>query len=198
VRRFAIALWAGQVLAAGIMLIAAAIQIFSILGTGPTLSAIGLALAFTTRRVDSWQPVAFGLSAPVVCAFNAAVIGIGKLGPHEAAHPVAIILALYILAAIPLALLALRSIRRWQLTQIPGEPTVWQYSMRSMLVWMTAVCMLVGAGQFVVRWLMENHQRLDGFIFLGFALTAILLSSVVLWRFVAKRPGRKQIESADG
>jgi hypothetical protein len=196
-KRFAIVLWAAQVLAAVTMLIATLVEIESILGIGPTLSIIGLALAAVTRRLNSWESIAFGLSGPLVCALGATLIAINRWAPSSAERPIAILLTAYVLAAAPLAALSLRAILRWQVIMLPQQQRVWQYSMKSLMLWMTVACVLVAVGQYVARRIADNTNRGDGVVFISFALAAIVLSGVVLWRFLAKRRRADTVNTPD-
>jgi hypothetical protein len=195
VRKFAIALWVAQVLAAVVMFMAAAIKIESIVGTGPALSIIGLLLAIVTRRLNSWESMAFGVSGPLVCAVGAMLIAINHWGPGKAARPISMLLAAYLLAATPLAFLSLRAIRRWQVFVLPGQRRAWQFSMKALMIWMTVVCVLVTAGQYVAQRLDENSLRGEAYFFGGFAAAAFVLSGAILWRFLAKRRSTKTTES---
>ncbi len=196
-RKLAIGLWVAQVLAAVTMLVAALIEIESIIGTGPALSIVGLLLAVVTWRLNSWEPIAFGVSGPLVCAVGAMLIAVNHWKPSSAERPIPILLAAYMLAATPLAIVSLRAIRRWQVIELPEQRRVWQFSMKSLMIWMTVVCVLTAAGQYVARRLGENPMRGEGYIFVSFALAAIVLSGVVLWRFLAKRRCVDTPESAD-
>ncbi len=67
-RNAAIVLLGGQLFAAFIAMVAAYIELESILVTGPMLATIGFALAIVTLPLGSWLALLFSLSAPAVCA----------------------------------------------------------------------------------------------------------------------------------
>jgi hypothetical protein len=189
VRKVALGLWTAQVLVAIGMLVAACVEIETIVGTGPVLTVTGLALAIVTRRLNSWEPIAFGLSGPLICALTATLTAVYRWGPHDAERPVPVLFSAYLVAASPLAFLAFRAILRWQPLVWSHEKRVWQFSLRSLLVWMTVICVLVAAGQYVV---LENadapsRPHREGLVFALFAASAMLLSATILWRFLAKR-----------
>jgi uncharacterized membrane protein len=201
VRKLAIALWTAQVLAAVVMFVAAVIEIESIMGTGPALSIIGLMLAAVTWRLNSWEPMAFGVSGPLVCAVGALLIAVNHWNPDKAAGPIPMLFAAYLLAATPLAYLSLRAIWRWQMIMLPQQRRTWQFSMKALMIWMTAVCVLAALGPFVARRLDENPLQGEGYIFVTFATGAIILSGAVLWRYFAKRRSsdrREGFNRADG
>jgi hypothetical protein len=187
VRKLALAFWAAQVLALITALIAALIGVESIVGTGPALSVIGLLLAAVTQRLGSWALIAFGLSGPLFCALCAALIAYFRWGPHEAERPIAILLGAYALAALPMAALALRAIMKCQAITLPQQRRVWQYGMKSLLVLMTAVCVLTAVTQFVARSQAGGMPRDEWIMFVSFAFVAVVRSGAVLGRFLMKR-----------
>jgi hypothetical protein len=189
VRRLAISLWAAQMLAAVVLLFAGFSDVESIIVTGPALSIIGLALAAVTRRLNSWESIAFGLSGPMICAFGATLIVVNRWGPSAAQQPICALAAIYAIAVTPLAGLALRAIVRWQTLTLPMQERVWQFSLKTLLVWMTAVCIAAAVGEYYFRIVADSPvgSYRDGWGFVLFALVAMALSAVILWRFVAKR-----------
>ena len=68
-KRWALGLWLAQIAMIAAAMIAAAIKLETIVGTGPRLSVIGLALARATRPLRSWAAQLFALSGPMVTYF---------------------------------------------------------------------------------------------------------------------------------
>ena len=65
-RKWALGLWSAQVLMIAAAMIAAANHLETIVGTGPVLCVIGLALARATRPLRSRAALVFALSGPTV------------------------------------------------------------------------------------------------------------------------------------
>lgn len=188
-KKLALGLWVAQVLATIVMLAGSLIEIETIIGTGPALSIIGLTLAVVTRRLNSWEPIAFGLSGPLICALAATLIAVYEWGPREAQRPIPWLLVAYLVSATPLAVLALRSILRWHVMILPNERRAWQFSMKALLVWMTAVCLLAAVVHLFVQRFGRSGSGLgsEKLLFLIFAAATVALSGTVLWRYLAKR-----------
>jgi hypothetical protein len=187
VRTLAIGLWALQLVAAAIAFFACLVDVESIVGTGPALSIVGLLLALATRRLNSWSAVAFGLSGPLVCALGAALIAVGDWSPGEAQQPITILLGAYFLMVMPLAVVSRFAILRWQPVELGKRDHRWRYSMKMLLILMTAVCVVATVGRFVARNFIFGQLVGEGYAFMTFALAAALLSGAILWRFLARR-----------
>src|SRR5262245_61278938 len=132
------------------------------------LSTVGLLLAAVTSRLDSWALMLFSLLGPVICALGASLIAINGWGPAQAANPIRVLLGIYVLGALPLAVSSLVPILNWEVILLPSQRRVWQYSLKSLFVLMTAVCVLAAATQFVVRNLTVNLRRDESLIFFLF------------------------------
>jgi hypothetical protein len=181
VKQLAIALCVIQILAAIAMLIAAIVEIETILFVGPILSVIGLLHGFITRGFRSWSTLLFALSAPLVCGLIAMLIAACRWNPTEAHDPVVTITSVYLIFTAPLAALVLRRTRRLDTLPLSLTPAPWQFSLRSLLVLMTVVCILMVAGKILIDAMLQG----DRLIFSGFALLVVALSGVVLWLFIA-------------
>ena len=182
-KTIAIGLWAAQVLTAVAMSIAVWVDVESIVFTGPVLSVVGIALAIFTQRLRSWATLLFSLSGPLICALGAFLIAVFHLGPPEAQAPIAGLMTIYLLTAIPAAVIALREILDWDVDSSRQDRWVWRYSMKSLLVVMTGACVLVAVGQWVA-----GVPLLDfPIVFGAFACATIALSGAVVWRWRAKR-----------
>jgi hypothetical protein len=181
VRKLTIGFWAAQALAALVMLTAAAIDVESILWTGPILSIIGLLHAVVTRPLISWATLFVGLSGPLVCALIAVCIAVFNWSPDEAESPIIAIMSLYLFIFFPVTAITLGPGIKWRLKDAPLAP-VWQFSLKSMLFAMTAICLVIAAARLV-----SNAFRDDDVVFNGFALVVVTLCALVVWRFVAYR-----------
>jgi hypothetical protein len=184
VRRFAIGLCAAQLLTAFGALCGAIIELESIVGTGPVLTVVGLLTAWVTRHYNSRYLLMFGLSAPAVSAFGAILIAGFHWSPPEARAPIITLLTLYALPLIPAALVAGYLILRGTVVTIPlASRTAWQYSLRTLLLTMTAVCIFTAVGQYFARMAIPDFP----IVFSTFAMATIALSAAIVWRFVVNR-----------
>lgn len=172
-RRWAVVLWAAQALVTIAAVLAAVVEIESILGTGPVTSLLGLALALVARPLRSWPVFFYGISAPLVWAICALLIAVFDWRPGEAHAPIATILAIYALLAAPLALVALRHILHGR---VPPRPIVLRYSLKSLLYVMTALCVLL----VLIRAIVQSQDE-EAVIFGLFALVALSLAGVAGW-----------------
>ena len=184
-RRAAIALWTVQVLATVAALAACAAEIESILFTGPALAVIGLMLAIVTRPLRSWRVLLYSLSGPFVSAFCAALIAVFDWGPGDAEEPILAILFIYAFLSIPTALFVFREILQWSASPPTWSPLRWRYSLRSLLMVTTALCIAAPA----LRFLFVNVRRNDTIIFSLFVLVTMTLAGIALCAFVAGRRG---------
>lgn len=175
----ATAVWAAQLVATVGMVIPAFVEIEWIMGAGPILSIAGLVMATFARRLQSTVVLLYGLSGPLVCALCAALIAINSWGPEESRAPIGVIIVVYAILAVPLAIVAFLQIR-WPYAEPSAKPPrAWQFSLRSLLVLMTAVCVVIAVGRLLFR----NVSRDESYFFGGYALACIVLSAGVAWRF---------------
>ena len=181
-RRLAVSLWTGQLLAALAMLIAAAVSVESILVTGPLLSIVGLLLGSVTQPLRSWWTLLFALSAPLIAALISLVIAVFNLGPGLAQNPVVALMSIYLLFALPAAVVPFRIIRRWDVQSSVSRPT-WQFSVKTLLLIMTGVCLLAAIGRLLIAASMDDEMLVFG----GFTLGIIALCALLIGRFVAFR-----------
>ena len=179
-QRWAIALWGLQVLATLVAAAAAAVDVESIIGTGPALTVAGVALVIVARPARSWWVLAMSLSAPAVCIFCAALIVACEWGPSDAQTPISIIAAGYAVLATPLAAVALRQILDWRSAQ---PPFPWRYSMKSLLMLVTAVCLLAAGYRTLASG--SLYGNVNGFVV--FILAAVTLVGVALALFIKGR-----------
>lgn len=124
--------------------VAAAVDIESIIVTGPVFTLLGFAVAggwIVSRRL----PIAiFGLSPGLVSLLLFLLIYLLRWGPHDAQFPVTLTLLGYELLIVPVGLLAL-----YQMATSDGQvaPPRWQFNLRSLLLLTAAVAILCGAGR---------------------------------------------------
>ena len=182
-RKLAIGLWVSQCLSAFAMIgFAAGYSIESILATGPILACTGLLLGLATRPLQSWSILAFALSAPAVCTLIAILIAVFNLSPEEATSPTIVILGAYIVLMLPLAILSWRAIYRWSTFARNAERRLLQFSIKTLLIVMTSVCIVVGACKLIFVYVGLDELLIFG----GFAIVSLLLCGLVIWRFMAK------------
>jgi len=189
VKIVAIALWLGEVLAAIIMLVLASLHIQTILFTGPILTVTGLLLAFVTRPLRSWTALGFALSGPLVSGFLSLSIAVFNLGPAESYSLVVSTLTAYALLMLPAAVASIRQIVRWETLVWGISPPLFQFSLKSLLMLMTLICVLIAA----VKILLTAIGRDESIFFGGFTLVVFVLCGVAVrlfvgFRFVAYRP----------
>jgi hypothetical protein len=183
-KRWALGLWSAQVVMTVAAIIAAAIKLETIVGTGPILSVIGLALARATRPLRSWAAQLFALSGPMVSAFCALLIAVLHWGPDVARRPILTIGAIYILLAIPIAWQSLQQVLQWQVDATSREGTLWQFSLKSLLILTTAAGVLL----LPARWILKELPLANFSIGFGlYAGVTAALAGVALWRFVSRR-----------
>jgi hypothetical protein len=175
--------WAVQLLATVGMLIAAFIEIEWIMVTGPLLSVAGLLMATFARRLQSAAVLCYGLSGPLVCALCAALIAINRWGPVESWLSIGVIIVAYAVLSAPLAFVSIRQIRRPQAESAIGQHRAWQFSLRTMLILVTSVCVSIA----VARFFFQNVSPGEHVMFGSYALVCSLLSAGIAWRFVAAR-----------
>jgi hypothetical protein len=187
VKKLAIVLCAAQLLTAVGALCRAIIDIESIVGTGPALALIGLFLAVVVRRNESWFLLLFALSAPLVTALGALMIAVFHWGPPEAEAPITALLYVYALAMIPASVVAAHQILRGNVVAVPASQKKWQFSLRSLLVTMTGVCVFAALGQYLARMAIPDFPIVFG----TFAFVSSALSAVILRRFFRSRRAGK-------
>lgn len=178
----ALVLLGAQLLAAVTACIAAYVDVESILVTGPALTVAGLALAFVVRQRGAWTPVLFGLSGPAVCAIGAFTIASFHLSKDEAYWPVLVIFTLYLLLLLPAYFFVLVHIRHWPEFEMRSAGDRWRYSLKSLLVVMTAVAIASALCASIIQ-----SELSDYVVFAAFGSTATVLLGLVAWRFYMHR-----------
>lgn len=95
-------------------------QIESILFSGPILAIAGILLAATAYRSGLYRSAALGASGLGFSLFILALINLNQWSPVAAEKPVPVLAAIYLIASLPLFLVAIREvIRRTQMS--PGN-----------------------------------------------------------------------------
>jgi hypothetical protein len=182
-RRAAVALWSAQVLATVVGVAACAAEIETILFTGPALALIGLNLALVTRPLRSWRVIVYSLSAPIMSAFCATLIAVFRWGPNEAEDPILVIFFIYAFVSIPIALIVFPVIFQWSTMLLSWPPFPWQYSLKSLLLVTSALCVVIAALRFLLIHITGN----DGIIFSAYVLVTMGLVGILLLMFAAGR-----------
>jgi hypothetical protein len=182
-RKLALVAWAAQVLSTVAAVAACAAEIHTILFTGPALTFSGLALALLTRPLCSCRVLGFSLSGPGVAALCATLIAVFRWGPGDAEGPILVILFIYTFVAVPTALIVFPELLRWSVSAASHNAVFWQYSLKSLLVLTTALCIAVP----ILRLLIANIRRADSVIFLTFVIVTMALIGLSLWMFRAGR-----------
>lgn len=121
--------------------VAAVIEIETIVVTGPLLSLSGLVMAGWSFYRGARLGFYFGLTAPTIAVICFAVIYGFSWGPSEAATPIASLLFVFGVGCIPLAFLALRETDP---TPVFRSATPPQFSLAALLVWTLAVSLPLG------------------------------------------------------
>ncbi len=183
-------MWTVQVLATVAAVAACAAKIESILFTGPALAVIGLMLAIATRPLRSWRVLLYSLSGPFVAAFCATLIAVFRWGPGDAQEPILAILFIYAFLSIPTALFVFPEILQWSASPSTWSPLRWRYSLKSLLIVTTALCIAAPA----LRFLFVNVRRNDTIVFSLFVLVTMTLAGIALCAFVAGRRGDQRQE----
>lgn len=119
-------------IAIGVAVSAATVEIETIVGTGPAFSIAGivLCLVWCFHRRGLWAPLV-PLSLPALSALVFLLIFSRSWGPQEAAQPVSAILLVYQVAAVTVGLIGIRE----QRTLSRRETSVGvQFSLKSMLI----------------------------------------------------------------
>jgi GNAT superfamily N-acetyltransferase len=190
-QRWAIILWAAQVLAAIAAPLAGLVDIESILVTGPLLSVVGLALAMVARPARSWNVLLYALSAPAVIFGCFQAIVAFRWGPTMATLPLMVVLILYLVLTVPLAVRSLVALRRWESPPRPRWRFRGQFSLRTMLIVMTVACVAMA-----IVSILFSHARIDDdSIFVVFQTFLLLAMGAVSTLYVVDhvRAGRASI-----
>jgi hypothetical protein len=163
------------------MLVAAAIEVETIIWSGPILTISGLVNAIIARSSASWTKLFLGLSGPLVCALIAVCIAVFNWNPNDAEKPTIVIMTLYLFVFLPVSVVALRQEFNVHADADGAVPRL-QFSMKSLLIAVTAICLVIA----VVRFLLGS-LRADDLIFQTYAFVVVTLSAAVIWRFAAYR-----------
>ncbi len=163
-----------------IAIFACAIDVESILFSGPALTLSAMATVVLARPLCSRRVMVYGLSAPLVCALGAFLIAIFNWGPGDAEEPILLLLTLYgIFVAMPAAIVAIPVVFRWQPVPDERRPFSWQFSLRSLLLVTTAACILIP----ILRYAFADPSPGDIGVFGTFILAAISLVGLSLFVF---------------
>jgi hypothetical protein len=182
-QKLALVAWAAYVLATIVAVAACAAEVESIVVTFPVLAINGLALVLLARPLYSWPLLAFGIAGPLVSVISAGLIIMFQWRPGQASGPVLAILCIYASLAFPAALFALRELLNWSDAPAPWWPVSMQFSLKSLLVLTTALCVVVP----LVRFVIVNRSHSDFIIFGLFILITISFVGVAIYVFLYDR-----------
>lgn len=99
-----------QMVAIGLALAAALLEIETIVVSGPLLSASGAIIAGLAAPRGLWRNLLYGLSVPLISLMSFLLIQVFDWGPHAARIPIGILLSLFALASLPFGVQALREV----------------------------------------------------------------------------------------
>jgi hypothetical protein len=154
--------------------IAAAVEIESILITGPIFSVLGLVAAFWSVVCRSGPGLLFGLSASLISFFLLVLIPTLNWSPNDAQFPVTAMLFCYQVFIIPIGLVALYQMLAKPIERERARP--WQFSLRS-LVLLTA---LVAIGSAVTKIAYDVGAAVLPTIAVGLAVASVIAAVLVL------------------
>jgi hypothetical protein len=122
--------------------VAAAVEIETIVGTGPVFSGVGGVVAECGRRCRMRGMFWLGISTLILSLFVFGLINVAEWSPGEAQRPVSVLLLIYECVAIPAGLMAL-----WRLwVAAPDQPSgPWQFNLRSLMLVMVLVAVALAA-----------------------------------------------------
>jgi hypothetical protein len=112
--------------------IASAIDVESIVVTGPIFTVLGLAVAcgwFVSRHLSTWV---FGLSVGIISIFLLILIVSLDWSPSDAQYPVSLVLLGFEIAVVPVGLLSIY--RTLVVTHRDNIERKWQFSMRILFI----------------------------------------------------------------
>jgi hypothetical protein len=186
-RSWAIGFWAIKILTTIVALVACAVDVESIVATLPVLTIAGLALALLTRPLGSWKVIAYCLSGPLISSLCAAFIAGFRWSQGEAQVPITTILFFYALYSLPAAIVIAPEIFRWFLAPYASAALPLQFSLKSLLLLTTALCIVLPLFGFVFR----NSTRGDYLVFGLFTLVTIGLVALAMTIFITDRQRRR-------
>lgn len=161
-------------------MIAARVFFESIVFTCPLMGVAGLLVGVVACRLQSRAVLTHGLSAPLICAFGAMLIAVNHWGPDSAQEPIMMMLAGYTILSLPLAAVSLHRVSRLSRRDaVNNERPWWQFSLRSMLVTVTTVCVSIAVARLLFRYV----PRADSIAFGDYAIAYAALSAYVGWRY---------------
>lgn len=174
-----------QAIAAAALAVGSSVRVETILGFGPLTAGAGFLVALAALRRRQLGLLLYGLSAPLVTAVLAMLIGAFHWSPREAAWPARILLGSY---GVAVWYASTRMVRlpRAEPPKLPGDTTrgEWQFNIRTLLVLVTSVSLLLG----VMR-LLPGRGEMAMFLFYAGAVFAITcaLAGVHLIRWIRAR-----------
>lgn len=138
-----------QILGVSGAVVAAVVEIESILWTGPVFSFLGLLVALGSRTSRSASNALFGLSAAVVSVFWFVWIVSLSWGPNDAQVPVSSALIGCELLVVPVGWVALYRTLRSPEPRLTGDDRPWQFGISGLLVATAVLAVALGVGRMV-------------------------------------------------
>jgi hypothetical protein len=124
-----------QMIAVGLALAAALLEIETIVVSGPLLSASGAIIAGLAAPRGLWRNLFYGLSVPMISLMSFLLIQVFDWGPHAARLPIGILLSLFALASLPFGVQALREVD----PRVAQLPRPFQFRILTLLLVMLAL-----------------------------------------------------------
>ena len=151
------------------------------------IAIIGFALAGVTRQLHSFQVLIVSLSAPLVSALCAALIVIFSWGPNEAVWPICSLLTVYSVVAIPALVFAYAHIAKS--SESPKQ--AWQFSLKSLLILTTVICVVLALGPIVLRSIWEILPSDEDVGFGGFSVVVFGIAFGFLTDYFIRYTGKQ-------
>jgi len=160
--------------------VAAAIEIESIMASGPIFSILGFVVAFGWFASRSISTVIFGLSAGLISLFLFLLINILDWGPSDAAFPVTLMLLGFETVILPIGLVALHKTLSGSPTKEPSRFR--QFNLRSLLLLTTVVAICLAAMKL-------SSNRGSGVLLtvaVGFCTATVMAIAIVVFHAVRR------------
>jgi hypothetical protein len=163
--------------------IAAAVEVETIVGTGPAFSLLGLIVCVGWVFSRSIATLVFGLSASAISLFLLALIAGLHWSPSDASIPVPLILLGYEIVAVPIGLASLYRILARRAKK--RRDRFWQYNLWLLL----AVTTLAAATAAVVRLALQFGTPVLVTAAIGAAVATVASIGLVILRGLTDRSG---------
>lgn len=136
-----------QVLGVSGAVVAAVVDIESIVVTGPVFSVLGVLVALGSLASRSAFNAVLGLSADAMSLFCLVLIASLSWSPDEAQKPVSTILICYETLLLPVALLAMYRTVVPRIASLTADAHPWQFGIRHLLTTTFVLAVMLAAGK---------------------------------------------------